>query len=115
MRKEEEIQRMLAGKLFSPAGLGRDEWKRVHAAQKAFNDADDSTLRDDCQAMTALKKCFGAAPDDLKLTPPVYFDQGVHVFFGEHFYANTDLTILDEMKSASGITSCSGPTSASTR
>lgn len=96
MRKEEEIQRMLAGKLFSPAGLGRDEWKRVHAAQKAFNDADDSTLRDDCQAMTALKKCFGAAPDDLKLTPPVYFDQGVHVFFGEHFYANTDLTILDE-------------------
>ena len=58
MRKEEEIQRMLAGKLFSPAGLGRDEWKRVHAAQKAFNDADDSTLRDDCQAMTALKKCF---------------------------------------------------------
>lgn len=30
------------------------------------------------------------------LTPPVYFDHGDKVFFGKHFYANTDLTILDE-------------------
>lgn len=30
------------------------------------------------------------------LTPPVYFDHGDRVFFGEHFYANTGLTILDE-------------------
>ena len=30
------------------------------------------------------------------LTPPVYFDHGDRVFFGKHFYANTDLTILDE-------------------
>lgn len=32
------------------------------------------------------------------LTPPVYFDFGDRVFFGEHFYANTDLTILDANK-----------------
>lgn len=30
------------------------------------------------------------------LTPPVYFDHGNRISFGKHFYANTDLTILDE-------------------
>lgn len=30
------------------------------------------------------------------LTPPVYFDHGDRISFGKHFYANTDLTILDE-------------------
>lgn len=30
------------------------------------------------------------------LTPPVYFDHGDRVVFGNLFYANTDLTILDE-------------------
>ncbi|MEQ2996429.1 sugar O-acetyltransferase [Collinsella sp. CLA-ER-H5] len=30
------------------------------------------------------------------LTAPVYFDHGDRVSFGNHFYANTGLTILDE-------------------
>ena len=43
-----------------------------------------------------LMECFVNAPEDMVLTPPVYFDHGDKVFFGKHFYANTDLTILDE-------------------
>ena len=93
MRKEKETERMLAGQLFSQFEVGKDDWDRVHAAQKAFN---ESAFWCDSSALEELKKCFGAAPDDLKLTPPVYFDRGVQVFFGKHFYANTDLTILDE-------------------
>lgn len=30
------------------------------------------------------------------LTPPVYFDHEDKISFGKNFYANTDLTILDE-------------------
>lgn len=30
------------------------------------------------------------------LTPPFYCDHGDKISFGNHFYANTDLTILDE-------------------
>lgn len=106
MRKEEETQRMLQGKLFSPFGVGKVEWDQVHHAQKAFNESD---FWCDDSALNALKKCFGAAPDDLKLTPPVYFDQGRHVFFGDHFYANTGLTILDENEVRFGSNVMVGP------
>ena len=60
---------------------------------KKFN---ESEFWHDTQALEELKKCFGKATENMVLTPPVYFDHGDRVFFGEHFYANTDLTILDE-------------------
>ena len=80
-------------KLYSPAKVGDDSWDRVHIAQKKFN---ESEFWRDRSAFEELKKCFGKAPEDMVLVPPVYFDHGDRVFFGNHFYANTDLTILDE-------------------
>lgn len=50
----------------------------------------------DSSAFEELKKCFRVAPDDMVLTAPVNFDHGDRVSFGNHFYANTGLTILDE-------------------
>lgn len=88
-----EWDRMMSGKLFSPYKVGDDSWDRVHAAQKKFN---ESAFWKDTSALKELKKCFGNAPDDLILIPPVYFDHGDRVFFGKHFFANMDLTILDE-------------------
>lgn len=92
-RSEFEWSRMIAGKLYSPFRVGDDSWGIVHVAQKKFN---DSEFWHDRSALNELRKCFGAAPEDIVLTPPVYFDHGDRVFFGKHFYANTDLTILDE-------------------
>ena len=84
---------MMAGKLYSPYRVGDDSWEKVHVAQKRFN---DSEFWHDRSALNELRKCFGSAQEDIVLTPPVYFDHGDRVFFGKHFYANTDLTILDE-------------------
>ena len=92
-RSEFEWNRMMAGKLYSPYRVGDDSWEKVHVAQKRFN---DSEFWHDRSALNELRKCFGSAPEDIVLTPPVYFDHGDRVFFGKHFYANTDLTILDE-------------------
>ena len=92
-KSEFEWNRMMAGKLYSPYRVGDDSWEKVHIAQKRFN---DSEFWHDRSALNELRKCFGSAPDDMVLTPPVYFDHGDRVFFGKHFYANTDLTILDE-------------------
>ena len=92
-RSEFEWNRMMAGKLYSPFRVGDDSWEKIHTAQKKFN---DSEFWHDRSALNELRKCFGAAPEDIVLTPPVYFDHGDRVFFGKHFYANTDLTILDE-------------------
>ena len=92
-RSEFEWNRMMAGKLYSPFRVGDDSWEKIHTAQKKFN---DSEFWHDRSALNELRKCFGSAPEDIVLTPPVYFDHGDRVFFGKHFYANTDLTILDE-------------------
>ena len=93
MKNEFEWNRMMNEKLYSPAKVGDDSWDRVHIAQKKFN---ESEFWRDRSAFEELKKCFGKAPEDMVLVPPVYFDHGDRVFFGKHFYANTDLTILDE-------------------
>ena len=93
MKNEFEWNRMMNEKLYSPAKVGDDSWDRVHIAQKKFN---ESEFWRDRSAFEELKKCFGKAPEEMVLVPPVYFDHGDRVFFGNHFYANTDLTILDE-------------------
>ena len=93
MKNEFEWNRMMNEKLYSPAKVGDDSWDRVHIAQKKFN---ESEFWRDRSAFEELKKCFGKAPEDMVLVAPVYFDHGDRVFFGNHFYANTDLTILDE-------------------
>ena len=88
-----EWDRMIAGELYNPYRVGDDSFSRVHAAQKLFN---ESEYWSDSSAFEELKKCFRAAPDDMVLTAPVYFDHGDRISFGNHFYANTGLTILDE-------------------
>ena len=93
MINKTEWDRMIQGKLYNPYKVGGNTFETVHAAQKKFN---ESEYWNDKSAYEELKKCFKAAPDDMVLTPPVYFDHGNRISFGKHFYANTDLTILDE-------------------
>ncbi len=93
MINKKEWDRMIAKKLYNPYKVGGDSFETVHAAQKRFN---ESEYWKDKSAFEELKKCFKAAPDDMVLIPPVYFDHGNRISFGKHFFANTDLTILDE-------------------
>ena len=93
MINEKEWKRSIAGSLYNPYKVGGDSFVMVHKAQKKFN---ESEFWRDRSAFDDLKKCFRVAPDDMVLTPPVYFDHGNRISFGKHFYANTGLTILDE-------------------
>lgn len=95
MKSELEWNRMMEGKLYNPYKVGDDSWEKIRAALKLFN---ESEFWKDTSALENLKQFLGSAPDDLVLTPPVYFDHGDRIFFGKHFYANTGLTILDENK-----------------
>ena len=90
-----EWNRMMEGKLYNPYKVGDDSWQNIREALKLFN---ESKFWKDSSALENLKQFLGSAPEDLVLTPPVYFDHGDRIFFGKHFYANTDLTILDENK-----------------
>lgn len=93
MRSQIEWDRMIGQKLYSPSKVGDGSWEKVHIAQKRFN---ESEFWQDKGALEELKACFAHAPEDMVLTPPVYFDHGDRISFGNHFYANTGLTILDE-------------------
>ena len=93
MKSQFEWDRMIGQKLYSPYKVGGDSWAKVHSAQKRFN---ESEFWHDKSALEELKACFGRAGKDMVLTPPVYFDHGDRILFGDYFYANTGLTILDE-------------------
>ena len=93
MKSTIEWNRMIEGKLYNPYKVGDSSWEAIRKALKSFN---KSEFWKDRSALENLKQFLGSAPDDLVLTPPVYFDHGDRIFFGKHFYANTDLTILDE-------------------
>lgn len=88
-----EKERMFAGRLYNPFKVPDSPWATVRAACKRFNESD---FWCDSSALEELKKCFAKAGKDMVLTPPFYCDHGDKIYFGEHFYANTDLTILDE-------------------
>lgn len=85
-------ERMFAGKLYSPFKV-ESQWKEIHAAIKKFN---DSNFWEDSTALNELKELFLSTGEGFVLTPPFYCDHGNKIRFGNHFYANTDLTILDE-------------------
>lgn len=88
-----EKERMFTGNLYNPYKVPDNPWAVIRAACKKFNESD---FWCDHSALDELKKCFAKSHDDMVLTPPFYCDHGDKIYFGKHFYANTDLTILDE-------------------
>lgn len=88
-----ERERMLSGKLYNPYKVPDNPWAAVRSACRKFNESD---FWCDDSALEELKGYFAKAGSDMVLTPPFYCDHGDKIYFGEHFYANTDLTILDE-------------------
>lgn len=88
-----EKERMMTGKLYHPYKVSDNPWATIRGACKKFN---DSAFWDDRSALDELRTYFANAPKDMVLTPPFYCDHGDRIFFGNHFYANTGLTILDE-------------------
>lgn len=85
-------ERMFAGKLYDPYKVA-SQWKEIRRAVKNFN---DSNFWEDTTALKELQKLFRSTGEWFVLTPPFYCDHGDKISFGEHFYANTGLTILDE-------------------
>ncbi|MBF8970292.1 sugar O-acetyltransferase [Streptococcus mitis] len=64
----------------------------MQEAQWVFN---HSRFWEDKESLDGVRACLGQAPEDLVLTPPIYFDHGDRIFFGQSCYANTGLAILD--------------------
>ncbi|MBQ9983483.1 MAG: sugar O-acetyltransferase [Lachnospiraceae bacterium] len=87
-----ENERKFAGKLYHPMKTNI-HWDECREKVKRFNESD---FWRDTSALEELKMIFASVGEGFVLTPPFYCDHGRQISFGNHFYANTDLTILDE-------------------
>ena len=85
-------ERQINGKLYDINKV-ENNWMNARRACKKFN---DSNFWEDNTELENLKKIFKHVGSNFVLTPPFYCDHGIKISFGNHFYANTGLTILDE-------------------
>lgn len=90
-----EKERMLSGELYNPYNVGDHTWETSRDALEKFN---SMPYRQNEERMKILKGIFGKLEDDAVIVPPFYCDKGSQIYIGKHFYANTELLILDEAK-----------------
>ncbi|MCC8051667.1 MAG: sugar O-acetyltransferase [Clostridiales bacterium] len=99
-------ERMLAGELYNPYQVDDHTWERSRKALELFNSLPFTKHK---EGMQALREIFGYLPEDAIIVPPFYCDKGAQIYIGNHFYANTGLTILDEAKVTIGDNVFLGP------
>lgn len=91
--KDKELRN--TGQLYHPYRVVGSDWPRARELCKNFN---DSRYWKDKSEFEELKKIFARVTDTMVLNAPFFCDLGENIYFGENFYANTGLTILDEAK-----------------
>ncbi|KAG9232016.1 maltose O-acetyltransferase [Amylocarpus encephaloides] len=95
----EQYERMISGMLYdSLVPELEDARLRSRKLMKKYNDylPDDATtasLAADRQKM--LREYVGYLGEESWIEAPFYFDYGCNISFGDRFYANTNLVILD--------------------
>lgn len=91
---EEEWSRMLSGEVYdavNPEFLRRLEVTREKLWE--YNNLRPSLTAD---RETILRSLLGACGDRVHVNQPIRFDYGCNIYIGDDFFANFNLTILDE-------------------
>lgn len=102
-----EIEKMLSGMLYQASDKELSQMR-----DKAKNLAYDYNMlrpTDHQNKQKILKKLLGSMGNDVHINQPFYVDYGSHIFIGDHFFANYDLTILDVAKVTIGNNVMFGP------
>lgn len=89
-------QRIANGQLFTDMveGLPEDRLKGKELSYD-FNHTRPSEVEKRAELM---QKMFGAIGTGGWIEPPIYFSYGSNVFIGDNFYANFNLTLVDDYK-----------------
>lgn len=88
-----EWEKMLAGKVYDAGapGFGKVLMKTRHIL-KQYNDLDP----DSPELEPILRNLFGSCGEKICVNQPFHCDYGCNIHVGENFFANFNLTILDE-------------------
>lgn len=88
-----EREKMLAGEPYNP---GDPELVRLRLAMRQICLAYNNLPPEDEAGHDRLRvRMLGGHKQFAFMEPPVWFDYGVNITVGEHFYANFGLTVLD--------------------
>lgn len=92
MREEEKI---FAGKLFDARTQElRDIKHKAHSLCMKFNGMDEY----DPERLPLIRQFIGAIGEKYYFQGPIQFNYGSHTFIGENFFANFNLTVMDDGK-----------------
>lgn len=89
----QDRERMLCQKLYDPYHSEKRPWSLSRELLEAFNTLPYAQKN---RRLPLLRELLGTVHEDTVITPPFYCDKGYNIHIGPHFYANTDLLILDE-------------------
>ena len=103
MREEEKI---FAGKMFDPRKQELKEIKhRAHIACQKYNAMDEY----DPKRNDVIREILGGVGKVFYFQGPVQFNYGSHTFIGENFFANLNLTVMEDGRIYIGNHVCFGP------
>ena len=88
-----EEEKIFAGKMFDPRKPELKELKhRAHIACQRYNAMDEY----DPRRQEVMRQILGRVGKVFYFQGPVQLNYGCHTFIGENFFANFNLTVMDD-------------------
>lgn len=88
-------EKMKNGMLYVDVGEGLDE-ERIRCKELLY-DYNNTRPNEEIERKDLLKKLLGDMGEDIWIEPPVHMAYGMNVHIGNHFYANFNLVIVDDI------------------
>ena len=101
-----EEEKIFAGYIFNNRSPELVAMKhKAHSACLRFNQMDEYDL----QRLPIVREFIGAIGKVYYFQGPIQFNYGCHTFIGENFFANFNLTVMDDARIYIGDNVCFGP------
>lgn len=101
-----EEEKIFAGKMFDPRKKELKDIKhKAHEACRRYNQMDEY----DSERLPIMKEILGSVGNTYYFQGPVRFNYGSHTFIGENFFANFNLTVMDDARVYIGDNVAIGP------
>jgi len=106
MKPMTEEEKIFAGLIFDPRKKELKDIKhKAHEACRRYNQMDEY----DPGRLPIIKEFIGGIGSTYYFQGPVQFNYGSHTFIGENFFANFNLTVMDDARIYIGDNVCFGP------
>ncbi len=101
-----EEEKIFAGLIFDPRKKGLKDIKhKAHEACRRYNAMDEY----DPDRLPIVKEFIGGIGKTYYFQGPIQFNYGSHTYIGENFFANFNLTVMDDARIYIGDNVCFGP------